>query len=74
MTRHPVVSAAIRSVGHEGDVLEVEMMNGKVYRYRGVTPEHHQAFIGAESIGRHFNQVIARQFTHEIVEPEVATT
>lgn len=55
MTRTPVVSAAIRSIGHEGNVLEVEMANGSLYHVTGFTPEDHAAFLAAPSLGRHFS-------------------
>lgn len=52
MTRTPVKSAAVVSVGHEGDTLEVEFAGGKVYRYRGVPAETFQEMLAAESVGR----------------------
>lgn len=70
MNRQAVTSSAIRSIGHEGDVLEVEMNSGKVYRYRGVAREHFDALLGAESIGKHFGENVRGKFGHTLVESE----
>lgn len=58
MNRAIVKSSMFKSVGHEGDVLEVEMKNGKIYQHFGVSPEAHQDFINAESMGQHYNTKI----------------
>lgn len=54
MTRTPVTSSLIRSLGHEGDVLEVEFSSGRIYQYHGVSPEQAEALRTAPSIGQHF--------------------
>lgn len=69
MNRQPVTSSMFKSVGHEGDVLEVEMQNGKVYQHFGVSPEVHQAFVNAESMGKHYNTQIKGKFDHQPVPP-----
>ena len=55
--RFKVDSTNIASVGHEDGVMVVEFTNGHLYAYQ-VTPEQFEAFAGAESKGRHFNQQI----------------
>ena len=60
MTRTPVNSSSLASVGHdpETNTLEIEFKNGGVYRYAGVSAEDHAALIGSSSIGAHFHQRI----------------
>lgn len=62
MTRTPVASSLFTSIGHDGDVLEVEFKNGKVYRVPNFTPEAHAEFLAAESLGAHFNKVIRANY------------
>jgi hypothetical protein len=53
----PVKSQKVAAVGYDAETktLAVTFPNGKaVYHYPGVSPEQHAAFVGAESIGKHF--------------------
>lgn len=55
MTRKPVASSNIKSIGIEGDAMEIEFANGRVYRYTGpLVPEHHKGLMSAQSIGKYF--------------------
>lgn len=54
MTRQPVNSNMIKSIGYERGMLHVEFPKGSIYAYAGVTPDQHAAFLGAISIGKHF--------------------
>ncbi len=54
--RTPVRSSALRSVGYEQRVLEVEFTNGAVYQYFDVPPEVYRGLMAAESHGRYFDQ------------------
>lgn len=74
MVRQPVTSSMFTSIGHEGNVLEVEFKGGKVYRHYGVTADHHADLLGAESIGKHYNAQIKGKFDHEIVPQDDVTT
>lgn len=58
MDRTPVTSSAIKSVGHDPDTntLEVEFHNGTIEQHADRTAEHFSAFVGAESIGKHYHQ------------------
>lgn len=67
MTRAPVASSSIKSVGHDGETLEVEFHSGKVYRYAGVSRAAHDALLGAPSIGKHFGQHVRGKFDHTLV-------
>jgi hypothetical protein len=68
MTRTPVSSSSIASVGHEGDVLEIKFRSGKVYRFSGVSSEQADALRAAPSVGKHFGAHIRGKFSHSVVE------
>lgn len=65
MTRTPVSSSQIVSMGHDAltNVLEIEFKGhggkpGSVYQYQNV-PEHiYKLLIGSESVGKYFGRVI----------------
>ncbi len=75
MERQPVRSGNVRSVGYDSAarILHVEFnakdarMPGRVYEYKGVAPEQHQALITAQSVGAHFAQHIKSRFRGRIV-------
>ena len=54
MTREPVSSRAVSSIGYDEDAetLEVEYTGGTVYRYRGISPAEYAALRGAASLGQ----------------------
>lgn len=56
MSRKPVTSSNIRSIGFENGVMEIEFANGgRVYRYTGPrVQEHYEALMKAPSVGKHF--------------------
>lgn len=68
--RTSVASSMIASIGHDGDVLEIEFKNGKVYRHAGVSREHFEVLRNAESIGRHYNTAIRGKYDHVVVGDE----
>lgn len=71
MNRTPVKSSYIDSIGYEGDILEVAFKDGKVYKYEGVPVGLIESLIGAESIGKAFQeQVLKGGFTVEKDEEE----
>ena len=57
MKRLPVSSSSIRTVGYDAKTraLEVEFLNGRVYRYADVPEVAFDALMGADSLGRYFN-------------------
>jgi hypothetical protein len=61
MTRLPVKSSHILSIGHEGDVMEVEYASGQVYRYTGVGDDAFNSMMAGESIGRGLRQAIHQE-------------
>ncbi len=53
--RKSVESSNIKSIGHDGDVLEIEFKNGRIYQYSPVTKQQYDDFISAENIGKYFH-------------------
>lgn len=51
MTRIPVSSSRMRSVGWEDNVLEIEFHNGQVYQYFNVSYSEYNSFINSSSLG-----------------------
>lgn len=66
MTRQPVESSQIASIGYDADTktMEIEFVqrdpNRKpsIYQYANVDSEDYINFLGADSIGRHFGAFI----------------
>jgi hypothetical protein len=69
MDRVPVESSMLRSIGYDADakILEVEFVNGSVYRYFDVPPAAHERLMNAKSHGSHFNANIRGAFVYEEV-------
>ena len=77
----PVESSQVKAVGYDdaSKTLAVAFTRGAgaVYHYPNVEPKTHQAFIGAESIGKFFGQHIKPLPFEKYVpepKPEAATT
>lgn len=70
---NPVDSNKIKAIGYDASTqtLAVVFKNGTgaVYHYPNVTPEAHAAFVGAESMGKHFGQHI-QNLPFEKYQPE----
>jgi hypothetical protein len=60
ISRTPVRSRALRSVGHDGGrrVLQAEVIDGSIYDYLGVPRDEYDALMAAESKGTYYNQHI----------------
>ena len=54
MTMKPVSSSNIESVGYEDGTMHVKFRSGKTYVFAEVPAEAHAAFVGAQSVGKHF--------------------
>lgn len=67
--RTPVDSTAIASVGYDesSQILELEYVDGDVYRYYDVPKPLHEALLDAPSIGQFVNTTIKGTFRHEQV-------
>ena len=57
MRREPVSSSSIAAIGYDArsEALEVEFVNGRLYRYRSVEAQVHEDFRAAASKGTFFN-------------------
>jgi hypothetical protein len=64
MTRVPVSSILLRSVGYdaESEVLELEFQSGRIYSYSGVSAGTYEGLLSADSKGRYFNERIKGAF------------
>ncbi|MEZ0611687.1 KTSC domain-containing protein [Fibrella sp. WM1] len=67
MTRIPVDSSNLASVGYDGRTLEVEFLNGSVYQYSGVPDEVYEALMSADSHGKYFNANIRTSYSYRKV-------
>ena len=60
----PVSSNQVKAIGYDpaAKILAVTFTRGAgaIYHYPNVEPEQHAAFVGAESIGKHFGAHIQR--------------
>lgn len=63
-TLHPVTSSNIAAVGYDPEAkeLHVKFKTGATHVYSNVSPEQHQALVGAESVGSHFHHQIRNKF------------
>lgn len=64
MRLEPVQSSNIVAVGHDAETskLFVQFKSGGTYQYDNVPPEAHAAFVGAESVGKHFHAEIKGKY------------
>jgi len=69
----PVDSSQVKAVGYDeaSKTLAVQFKHGAqaIYHYPGVEPETHEAFIGAESLGKFFKEHI-KPLAFEKFQPE----
>jgi YD repeat-containing protein len=64
MERKKVNSSKLRSVGYDerGRVLEVELTDGSVFQYNGVSAEVHRRLMAAPSIVSYYQDKIEEEF------------
>lgn len=62
MNRTPVSSSNLRSVGYDAEArtLEVEFLNGGLYRYSGVPSSVHLGLMSASSHGAYFDRYVKK--------------
>ncbi len=60
--KHAVTSTAIRAIGYEGGVLEVEFHTDAIYQYDGVPEFLFQGFLVAASKGHFFRTRIQDRY------------
>jgi hypothetical protein len=64
MERKRVNSSKVRSIGYDERnlVLEVELNDGSVYQFSGVSPEVHRRFVSAPSLVSYYQDKIEEEF------------
>jgi kynureninase len=69
MDMKPVKSSNIAAVGYDdgSQTMHVEFANGNTYKYLGVEPGAHEAFVNADSVGNHFFRQIRNSYKSEKV-------
>ncbi|MFL6163117.1 MAG: KTSC domain-containing protein [Jatrophihabitantaceae bacterium] len=69
MRRRPVDSAAINSIGYDGEhaTLEIEFVGGDVYQYFLVPASVHTQFLAADSVGNYFAAHIRNRYEYRRV-------
>jgi len=69
--REPVQSSAIAKVGYSKrrHVLEIEFVNGAVYRYLDVPLSAHRELMSAESKARFYDSNIRKHYRSVLVRP-----
>ena len=67
MDRTPVQSSNLASVGYDEfqELLEVEFLNGRIYRYFGVPEEVYEKLMNADSHGSYFHKAIRDEFPYD---------
>lgn len=62
MTRTPVLSSVLRSVGYDEDsrTLEVEFLHGGIYEYFGVPESRYSGLVRSSSKGEYFDEYIKK--------------
>lgn len=63
--RQAVQSSNIKSLGHDGSTLEVEFVNGSIFRYHEVPADVFQGVLGADSVGKAFRTKVKGGFGAE---------
>lgn len=73
MTRRPVHSSVLASVGYEPltMTLEVEFVSGSVYRYHRVPELTYRRLLTAPSLGRFFNDEVRDLYRSELRMPPI---
>ncbi len=68
MDRESVSSSLIDSVGYDAEerVLEVELQDGKVYRYVDIPESTYEGLMSADSHGRYFNAHVRGHSYHRV--------
>lgn len=64
MTRKPISSSHLRSVGYEPNTrkMHIEFKNGAVYEYQGVPEQFHKTLTEADSTGSFFHENVKPHF------------
>ncbi len=55
---------------HDERTMDIQFHGGAIYRYHGVSVDHHADLMGASSHGEHFASNIKGQFNHTRIPSE----
>lgn len=58
MKRNLVISSRVKSIGHEGETLEIEFNTGAVYQYTPVAKSTYDALLASASVGKDIQAII----------------
>lgn len=58
MKRNPVISSRVKSIGHQGETLEVEFNTGAVYQYTPVPKATYDLMMQSYSVGKDIQAII----------------
>jgi len=60
----PVQSSAISAIGYNPNShkLTIDFKSGQTWEYDGVAPDHYDALMSADSVGKHFHEHIRGTF------------
>ena len=74
MARQRVESTALRSVGYSKrrHILEIEFVNGAIYRYYDIAPSVYRELLAADSKARYYDFNIRRKYLSARVKPRVS--
>ena len=72
ITRQPVHSHALAAIGYSKQLhaLEVEVVNGAIYRYSNVPPEIYRDLLGAPSKAQFYDANVRGHFPSVHVKPQ----
>lgn len=70
MTRTPVQSSAVKSLGYENGIFEVEFNSGHTYQYTGITQQQFDELMALPSKGGMVRMLIAGATTSTRIEAE----
>jgi hypothetical protein len=65
MTRTPVISSNLKSVGYENGILEIEFHSGGIYRYFHTNVELFNSLLSASSKGKFFDRNIKNKYSFQ---------
>ena len=76
IARQRVESSAITAIGYSKrrHILEIEFVNGAIYRYLDVPPPVHRDLMSAESKARFYDSNIRRRYRSLLVRPRQKAT
>ena len=72
MTRTPVKSSHISSVGYDNGTMTVEYANGALYQYAGVAEDDYATMLSGESVGKGLKSIINKEgVVSQRLDPEI---